>query len=134
MTTHHSTTRRAARSAVLVLGVGLALMAPNTPAIAGDDRVERTGGCSEGARWDLKVKTDDGRLEVEGEVDSNRNGQNWSWKIKHNGSVSAKGTATTKGPSGSFSRERRLVNLQGTDRIVFVARHNGETCRGMVNF
>src|SRR6478672_10829834 len=34
-----------------------------------DDRVIRTGTCSSGAGWKLKVKTDDGRLEVEGEVD-----------------------------------------------------------------
>ena len=35
-----------------------------------DDRVIRTGSCSTNADWKLKVKTDDGRLEVEGEIDS----------------------------------------------------------------
>ncbi|MGZ5399451.1 MAG: hypothetical protein ACXWDL_00540 [Nocardioides sp.] len=135
MTAHRMTTRPAFRTATVALGAaGLALLLPMTPAIAGDDRVERTGSCSSGARWDLKVKTDDGRLEVEGEVDSNRNGQSWAWKFRHNGSVSARGTSTTKAPSGSFSVERRMVNLQGTDKIVFVARHNGQTCRGVVNF
>lgn len=129
-----SALRHRGRAAAVVFGVGLALLAPTAPAVAGDDRVERTGSCSQGARWDLKVKTDDGRLEVEGEVDSNRNGQLWSWKLVHNGSVSARGTATTTGPSGSFTRERRLVNLRGTDEVVFVARHNGQTCRGVVNF
>ena len=128
------TTRTAVGTAAVVLGAGLTLIAPLAPATAGDDRIERTGSCSEGARWDLKVKTDDGRLEVEGEVDSNRNGQNGAWKIRHNGSVSARGTKTTSGPSGSFSVERRVVNLQGTDKIVFVARHGGQTCRGVVNF
>lgn len=134
MNTHIATTRHATRTVVLALGAGLVLLGAHSPAVAGDDRVERTGACSEGARWDLKVKTDDGRLEVEGEVDSNQNGQDWSWKFRHNGSVSARGTATTAGPSGSFSVERRLVDLQGTDKIVFVARHDGETCRGVVNF
>lgn len=126
--------RPVARTAVLLAGISLALLAPLAPATAGDDRVERTGRCSEGARWDLKVKTDDGRLEVEGEVDSNQSGQSWSWKIRHNGEVTARGTRTTSGPSGSFSVERRVVNLQGTDKIVFLARHGGETCRGVVNF
>lgn len=134
MTTHSTSRSLTHRTVTVLLGTGLALVAPLAPAVAGDDRVERTGSCSEGARWDLKVKTDDGRLEVEGEVDSNQNGQDWSWKIRHNGSVSARGTATTVGPSGSFSVERRLVDLQGTDKIVFVARHDGETCRGVVNF
>jgi hypothetical protein len=125
---------RHTRTLTLVAGAALALFAPHGPAVAGDDRVERTGSCSEGARWDLKVKTDDGRLEVEGEVDSNVNGQSWHWKIRHNGEVSARGTKSTVGPSGSFSVERRVVDLQGTDKIAFVARHDGETCRGVVNF
>jgi hypothetical protein len=100
----------------------------------GDDEVIKRGDCSGRADWKLKVQTDDGRLEVEGEVDSNVNGQNWAWVIKHNGSVSARGTATTVAPSGSFDVERRLVNLAGTDRIVFKAAHNGQTCRGVVNY
>ena len=100
----------------------------------GDDRVIRTGDCSGRADWKLKVQTDDGRLEVEGEVDSHVNGQTWAWLFKHNGSVTARGTATTVPPSGSFEVERRMVNLAGTDRIVFKASHNGQTCRGVVNF
>jgi len=135
MNSHRVTTRPVFRTAGVALGAaGLALLLPLAPAVAGDDRVERTGSCSDGSRWDLKVKSDDGRLEVEGEVDSNQNGQNWSWKFRHDGSVSARGTSRTRGPSGSFSVERRMVNLQGRDKVTFVARHNGEKCRGVVNF
>lgn len=106
-----------------------------TPADArGDDRVIREGSCSGSADWKLKVKTDDGRLEVEGEVDSNVNGQRWGWTMRHNGSISARGTSTTVRPSGSFDVERRLVNLAGTDRIVFRATHGSQVCRGVVNF
>ncbi len=72
-----------------------------------DDRVIKTGSCSAGADWKLKVKTDDGRLEVEGEVDTNRSGQTWTWKIKDNGSVAARGSATTGGRSGSFRSSAR---------------------------
>jgi hypothetical protein len=100
----------------------------------GDDRVVKTGACKGGPSWKLKVKTDDGRLEVEGEVDSNTTGQKWGWKIKHNGSVSAKGTSTTSGPSGSFSVERKIVNLNGSDRVVFRAVHDGQSCRGVINY
>ena len=99
-----------------------------------DDRVIKTGTCSDGARWKLKVKTDDGRLEVEGEVDSNKSGQSWSWKIKDNGSVAAKGSATTGGSSGSFSVERKIADQSGTDNIVFVATRAGEKCKGTIPF
>ena len=34
-------------------------------------------------------------------------------RIKHNGSVSAKGSSTTHGASGSFTVERRMANLAG---------------------
>lgn len=99
-----------------------------------DDRVITTGSCSAGARWKLKVKTDDGRLEVEGEVDTNRAGQAWAWAIRHNGSVSARGTSTTTARSGSFEVERKIVDLAGTDRVAFRATYAGQTCRGVVNF
>ncbi|GIM67732.1 hypothetical protein Pve01_89590 [Planomonospora venezuelensis] len=99
-----------------------------------DDRVIVTGRCSSGADWKLKVKTDDGRLEVEGEVDSNVAGQRWRWALRHNGSVSDRGVSTTTARSGSFEVERRMVNLAGTDRVVFRAVHDGQTCRGVVNY
>ena len=100
----------------------------------GSDDVIRQGSCSGSADWKLKVKTDDGRLEVEGEVDSNVNGQSWGWVLKHNGSVTARGTSRTVAPSGSFDVARRVVDLAGTDRIVFKATHNGQVCRGVVNY
>ncbi|VXB16989.1 hypothetical protein [Nocardioides sp. AX2bis] len=128
-------TRRTAAAALLAGTTALGLLTTTAPANAsGDDRVERTGQCSGSARWDLKVKTDNGGLEVEGEVDSNVNGQTWSWRILHNGSVSARGTATTRGPSGSFSVERHITDLSGTDRVTFAASRNGQTCRGSINF
>lgn len=107
-----------------------------TPAHAGDPEVIRTGACSGSADWKLKAKARDGRLEVEGEVDSNKNGQVWRWRIKHNGSVSAKGSSTTKAPSGSFSVERKMVDLAGADTFVFRAVHDatGQVCRGTLTF
>ena len=94
----------------------------------------REGSCTGSADWKLKVKTDDGRLEVEGEVDSNQTGQRWSWAINHNGSVSARGTSRTTARSGSFSIERKIVNLRGTDRVAFRAVHAGQVCRGVINY
>jgi hypothetical protein len=99
-----------------------------------DDRVIRTGSCSGSADWKLKVKTDDGRLEVEGEIDSNVAGQQWRWTLRHNGSVSDRGTGTTGGRSGSFDVERRIVDLAGTDVVTFRAVRDGQVCRGVVNY
>lgn len=99
-----------------------------------DDRVIKTGSCSDGARWKLKVKTDDGGLEVEGEVDTNQSGQTWRWRIKDNGATAAKGSSTTGGRSGSFSVERRISDQAGTDTVVFRATHDGQVCSGTIAF
>jgi hypothetical protein len=90
------------------------------------------GSCSGYSTWKLKAKPDDGRLEVEGQVDSNRNGQRWRWRIRHNGWVSFSGKATTTAPSGSFSVRRRVVDGVGLDHLGWraVNRATGETCRG----
>lgn len=99
-----------------------------------DDRVIRTGSCGAGASWKLKVKTDDGRLEVEGEVDSNVAGQRWAWTLRHNGSVSGRGVGITTARSGSFEVERRIVDLAGTDTVAYRAVRDGQVCRGVVNY
>jgi len=109
------------------------------PAVAGgddDDRVERNGSCSAGTEWKIKAKADDGRIEVEAEIDSNKVGQSWSWKFKDNGSVFATGTSTTTAPSGSFEVERKPANKAGTDNFVFRAVHpkSGEVCRATVSW
>jgi hypothetical protein len=111
-------------------------VAPANASGGNDDRVIKRGTCSGSADWKLKVKSDDGRLEVEGEVDSNRNGQVWRWRIRHNGALSAHGTRTTVAPSGSFSGERKVVDLAGPDKLVFRARHvgSGQVCRGVIVF
>ena len=119
--------------AALTLPVGLV-----SPAIAshggGGGDVRTSGGCSGRAHWKLKAKADDGRIEVEGEIDSNVSGQVWSWKLKHNGSVSARGTNKTGGRSGSFEVQRRMANLAGTDHFVFRAEHGRQVCRGTISF
>ena len=126
---------RPAGAAVAAL-VLLALCAGPVSASDDDEEVRREGSCGQGTEWKVKAKEDDGRIEFEGEVDSNRNGQTWRWKMKHNGSISAQGTATTRAPSGSFDVERKLADLSGTDMLVFKAKNpaTGERCRGAIAF
>jgi hypothetical protein len=106
------------------------------PAMANDDDVIRRGPCSGSSDWKLKASPEDGRIEVEGEVDSNKVGQTWRWRILHNGEVSARGKKTTKAPSGSFEVRRLLVDLRGDDGIGWRARNpkSGEVCRGRLVF
>ena len=95
---------------------------------AGNGEVRRSAACSDGSHVKLKAKPDDGRLEVEGEVDSNVNGQSWAWRLRHNGAGAGHGTRQTSGASGSFSIHRRVGNAAGDDTLRFRATHAGEVC------
>ena len=100
---------------------------------SGDDTV-RTGSCSGSTDWKIKAGPDDGRMEVEAEIDSNRSGQTWHWTLKHNGNVVDRGSSVTAGPSGSFEVRRRTANAAGPDTFRFRAVHRatGETCLARV--
>jgi hypothetical protein len=117
----------------VALALPLTLTAP-AHAAHGGGGVRTSGACSASAHWHLKAKADDGRIEVEGEVDSNHVGQQWSWTFRHDGSVSSTGRTRTAGVSGSFEVGRRMANLAGTDHFVFRATHAGQVCRGTISF
>jgi hypothetical protein len=121
--------------AVAALTLPVAFAAPAAASHgSGRDDVRTSGGCSGSGHWKLKAKPDDGRIEVEGEIDSNRSGQVWRWKFTHNGSLTAHGTKRTAGRSGSFEVGRRMTNLSGKDHFVFRAEHRGQVCRGTISF
>ncbi len=124
------------RTLTITTAALLAAIALPAPAQAKDGEIIRRGSCSAAADWKLKASPDDGRIEVEGEVDSNQKGQTWKWRLLHNGSVTARGTATTTGPSGSFDVERTVVNLKGDDKLKFRARNpkSDESCVGRLTF
>ena len=107
-------------AATLALGVG-ALSTGAASASGGGSAVERRGLCSSGATWKLKAKPDNGRIDVEFEVDSNRVGQTWSVRIADNGVTVFQGTRRTAAPSGSFSVERLVPNRAGVDAFSAVA-------------
>lgn len=112
-----------------------ALVALPSAASASGDDIRRAGECTGGTTSKIKVKPDDGVLEVEFEVDQNQTGVKWKVKIKDNSEVVFKGAARTRGPSGSFDIERRIPNQSGTDSIVGTARNtkSGERCAAKVS-
>lgn len=124
------------KTAALTLTAALLTLGVAAPAAAsgGGNDVRTHGACSAGTTWKLKAKGDNGRIEVEGEIDSNRVGQTWHWKLKDNGAVVATGTGVTAGRSGSFSVVRKPADRTGTDHFVFRATYaaTGEVCRGTV--
>ncbi|WP_457207310.1 hypothetical protein [Nocardioides sp. P5_C9_2] len=122
-----------AASALVATGLP-GLVASAASASGGDDEMIRTGSCNSGASWKIKAKPDDGRIEVETEIDSNRAGERWAWVLKHNGSVSARGSSRTGSRSGSFEVERNTVNTSGTDRFRFRATHNGARCVARLSY
>ncbi len=126
------------RHAALSVPLLLVLAIPATAGAAsasGGGGVIASGTCSIASTWKLKAKLDNGRVDVEADVDSNRVGQKWAWALLDNGVKFASGTATTVAPSGSFSVNRLTANRAGTDKIVFKAStaSTGETCRGVVS-
>lgn len=110
-----------AKATLLATAALLAVPVVATPAQAkGGDAVSNSAACATGT-IKVKAKVDDGALEVEGEVDTNRVGQTWNWRIVRNGTVAARGSKVTAAPSGSFSVNRRIANPAGQDTIRFRA-------------
>jgi hypothetical protein len=121
------------RTMVVTAIVGaLVLAGAATPASAKDGDVIREGACSARSDWKLKLSREDGRIEVEFEVDQNVRGDAWRVRIRHDGSTFVKGRRVTRGPSGSF--EVRAVERNRAGRDVFRGRavnaRTGEVCSG----
>ena len=119
---------------ILSLLAMLAVTASTAYAKGGGKAAVRTGSCSAASDWKLKVKSDDGRLETEFEVDQNRVGKRWRVTITRNGATVFQGIRTTVAPSGSFSVSRLLAG-PASGRIVANARalQTGETCRAALS-
>jgi hypothetical protein len=117
--------------AILVAAVAL-LAAPAATAKDGD--IRRVGTCTKSSTSKIKLSAENGRIEVEFEVDQNRNGVRWNVRIAQNGRQVARMTRVTRGPSGSF--EARIVagNRAGADRFVATATRRGETCTARATF
>jgi hypothetical protein len=120
-------TRAAVAVAVVMTVAGAA-----TPAMAGSDDVIRRGSCTGASDWKLKLSPEDGRLEVEFEVDSNVVGQTWNVRLFQNGTRIFAGSRQTTGPSGSFELRRLANNTAGRDSFRARAANasTGEVCVG----
>ena len=121
-----------ATSAIALVAAALASGAVTlAPAASAKGLEVRTSGtCSAGARWTLKAKQDDRRIQV----DSNRVGQRWSAALSDNTVPVWSGSAVTTAPSGSFTVRSLVTNRAGSDTIRAYARYaaTGQECRATV--
>lgn len=118
--------RTVALAATLAVTGAAATAAPNASAKGGPSGVRVTGVCTKSATAKLKLSRDNGRVEVEFEVDQNRNGVAWKVTLRRNGVLVTSTTATTHAPSGSFTVRRVISGAQGT--FVAVATRSGQRC------
>ena len=125
------TLRRSSSALLLAAAVAVPVLAA-APAEAkgGSPAVQSGGTCIGGGVWKLKAKHDDGRLEIEYQVDTNRAGQAWRVMVTDNNVSIFNGIRTTTAPSGSFTVQLRPVDRPGPDVIRTKATFAGHTCTG----
>ena len=107
--------------------------APGAPAKDRED-VRVAGTCTGASSSKLKLSDEDGRIEVEFEVDQNRVGVRWRVVLRQNGRVVRRTARVTRGPSGSFEARMLAANRPGADRFAATATRAGETCRASASF
>jgi hypothetical protein len=120
-------------AAALVGLIAVPAQAPAAPAKDGDVLVR--GTCTGRSTSKLKLSDDDGRIEVEFEVDQNRNGVPWTILLRRDGVRVATAVRVTRPPSGSFELRRVIANGAGTDVVSARAmRRSGEVCSARGTF
>jgi hypothetical protein len=121
----------------VAVAIAAALAAASVPVASAKDRgaVRVAGVCTQNSSAKLKLSREDGRIEVEFEVDQNRNGVPWRVTLRRSGVLVASTTARTHAPSGSFSVRRVVARTLATERITAVAtRSSGERCTARAAF
>jgi len=121
------------RIVIVAMLIVASLGAVAGPVAAKDGDVIRRGQCTGASTWKLKLSPENGRIEVELEVDQNRNGKRWNVRLKDNGTLVWTGSRYTQAPSGSFTVRRLVANRAGADWIVAraVNPRSGEICRAV---
>jgi hypothetical protein len=116
--------------------VAFMLVLAASPATAkGDDDGDRrearvAGTCGGGATSKLRLRSRDGAISVEFDVQQHRAGDAWRVVLVHERRVEWRGTARTRGSSGSFRVRRTLDDFDGPDQVTARASGpRGITCQ-----
>ena len=125
--------RRVSLLAAACAALTALILVPAASAKDGDVRVR--GTCTGASTAKLKLSEEDGRIEVEFEVDQNRVGVRWRVVFKRGARTFFRGTAVTTAPSGSFEKRRLTGDRPGTDVVTARATSpSGEVCRARARF
>jgi len=124
--------RRTLTTVALVTGVVALALVPAGLAKDGDKLVR--GTCTGPSSAKMKLSREDGRIEVQLEVDQNRVGRTWRVALRQNGVVVRRLTRVTRAPSGSFEARIVVRNRAGVDRLAATATRRGETCTARGSF
>ena len=116
--------------ALILAFFALSLLAvPAALAKGGNHRAVRIHGvCTKQSTSKMKLSREARGIELEFQVDQNRNGVPWKVRLSRNGKVIASLTAKTRATSGSFEIRRVVAGRLGADRIKAVATRSTETC------
>jgi hypothetical protein len=117
---------------IVATALGAAALAGTAAAKDGD--VERQGTCTRATTSKIKLSEEDGGIEVEVEVDQNRNGVRWTVALYRNGAFVGRRVRLTRGPSGSFEARFVTRNGPGVDRFTARASRVGERCVAQASF
>jgi hypothetical protein len=121
--------RLIAAGSTLVMALAL-FASPGVTLARNGGGVAHAGTCTAASTTKIKLNKDNGRIEVQFEVDQNRVGKTWNVRLRDNGVTFFTGQRVTLAPGGSFELRRLHANMAGPDRIVGRATNpkTGEVC------
>lgn len=120
----------AGTTAAAVAAAGVLIAVPASAASAPSGTT--TSSYPNGVKASLQLQhSDPGRIEAGFEIDHAKVNSVWRVRLMHNGVTYFVGRRTATAPDGSFSVDRRLPNLGGTDTVSGTARNlaTGQICR-----
>jgi len=126
---------------VIAGALAVSIMTAAAPAAtaASTTPVVRSGKCSGTSTWLLTLKIDNGRIEVDSEVNHTRNGQVWKFVFKDNLVVFARAKVVAGSPGndpGQASATRYVRPVAGANHIMVRSRDyaTGQFCVASATF
>jgi hypothetical protein len=101
---------------LLALSAGAAQAGGDGGGGGGDVRV--AGSCGSGATSSLRLRSDDGRIEVRFRLEQRRGRGMWRITIVHEQRVASRATRRTTRSDRSYELRRTLPDLPGSDTVV----------------
>ena len=120
----------ARRTLLVVLALGAIWLPGGALADDGDDEARVSGTCSRPARSELRLRADDGRIEIEVRLDRLSRRGAWRVIVLHERRIAYRGQLRPRSSSASVRVRASVDDLFGPDTVVVrAAGPRGESCR-----